>query len=84
MNGCSSNLLAAGLSTGFLLKQHLKKSFPSGDRLSGIGGSACNTLNIAAGCCTTKYRGQDYETKDRKSFFGEVADDKLSSKKRTI
>ena len=55
INGCSSNLLAVGRSAGFLLKQHLRKSFPSGDRLSGIGGSVRNTLNIAAGCSTTKY-----------------------------
>lgn len=54
INGCSSNLLAVGLKLGFLLKQHLRKSFPSGDRLSGIGGSVRNTLNIAAGCSTTK------------------------------
>jgi hypothetical protein len=49
MNGCSSSLFAVGLSVGFLLKQPLRKSFPSNDKLSGIGGSLFNTLNIAAG-----------------------------------
>jgi hypothetical protein len=47
-------MLAVGLSAGFLLKQSCRKSFPSGDRLSGIGGSTRSTLNIAAGCCITE------------------------------
>lgn len=50
MNGCSSNILADGLSAGFLRKQQSKKSFPSGDIVSGIGGVSFRTLNIAAGC----------------------------------
>jgi len=54
MNGWSSSSLAVGLSAGFLLKQHCRNSLPSWDRFSGIGGSLCKTLNIAAGCRTPR------------------------------
>lgn len=47
-NGCSSNLLAVGLSAGFRRKQHCKKSLPSGDSVSGMGGLSFKTLNNAA------------------------------------
>jgi hypothetical protein len=50
MKGCSSRTAAVGLSAGFLLKHFWRKSFPSDDNESGIGGVLCNTLNIAAGC----------------------------------
>lgn len=46
-NGCSSSVLADGRSAGFLWKQQFKKSFPSGDNISGIGGAPFKTLNIA-------------------------------------
>ena len=49
-NRCSSNTAAVGRSAGFLLKQHLRKSLPSGDNVSGIGGVSFITLNIAAAC----------------------------------
>lgn len=45
--GCSSSLLAGGRSAGFLRKQQFKKSFPSGDNVSGIDGVLFKTLNIA-------------------------------------
>lgn len=47
---CSSNMVAVGLSAGFLMKQQRKKSLPSCDIVSGIGGVSFKTLNIAAGC----------------------------------
>ena len=49
-NRCSSNMLADGLSAGFLRKQQCRKSFPSGDNVSGMGGVSLITLNIAAAC----------------------------------
>jgi hypothetical protein len=49
-NRCSSNIVAVGRSAGFLLKQSLKKSLPSGDKVSGIAGVSFITLNIAAAC----------------------------------
>lgn len=48
--GCSSNLAAVGLSAGFLLKQQRKKSLPSGESVSGMGGVSFITLNMAAAC----------------------------------
>ena len=36
--GCSSKLAADGLSAGFILRQRLKNSLPTGDNVSGIGG----------------------------------------------
>lgn len=44
--GWSRSTMAVGLSAGFLWKQHWRKSFPSGDSFSGIGGVLFNTLNI--------------------------------------
>lgn len=49
-NRCSNNIEAVGRSAGFLLKQSLKKSLPSDDNVSGIGGVSFITLNIAAAC----------------------------------
>lgn len=49
-NRCSSNVAAVGLSAGFLRKQHCKKSLPSGDSVSGMGGESFITLNMAAAC----------------------------------
>lgn len=49
-NRCSSNTLADGLSAGFLWKQKRRKSLPSGDNVSGMGGVSRITLNIAAAC----------------------------------
>ena len=49
-NRCSSNMLADGLSAGFLRKQQRRKSFPSGDNVSGMEGVSLITLNIAAAC----------------------------------
>lgn len=51
-NGWSSSLIAVGLSAGFRQKQHCKKSLPSADSVSGIGGVSFKTLNNAAGCIT--------------------------------
>jgi len=45
---------SVNLSAGFLLKPHCRNSLPSWDRFSGIGGSLCKTLNIAAGCRTPR------------------------------
>ena len=45
--GCSSSVMAEGRSAGFLRKHRRRKSFPSGDKVSGIGGSLCKILNIA-------------------------------------
>ncbi|PON34587.1 LOW QUALITY PROTEIN: hypothetical protein PanWU01x14_343060 [Parasponia andersonii] len=50
MNRCSSNLAAVGLSAGFLRKQHCKKSLPSFESISGMGGESFKTLNMAAAC----------------------------------
>lgn len=47
-NRCSNNIAAVGLSAGFLWKHDLRKSLPSGDIDSGIGGLSLMTLNIAA------------------------------------
>lgn len=47
-NRCSSNIDAVGRSAGFLWKHNLRKSLPSGDIDSGIGGLSLMTLNIAA------------------------------------
>lgn len=44
---CWSSLEADGRSAGFLRKQHSRKSFPSADKFSGIGGLLFRTLNIA-------------------------------------
>ena len=44
--GWSRSIVAVDLSAGFLWKQHWRKSFPSGDSFSGIGGALFNTLNI--------------------------------------
>jgi len=49
-NRCSNNIEAVGRSAGFLIKQSLKKSLPSGDNVSGIEGVSFITLNIAAAC----------------------------------
>lgn len=45
--GCSSNKAADERFSGFLCKHRLKKSFPSDDKDSGIGGDLLNMLNIA-------------------------------------
>lgn len=50
MNRCSNSIAAVDLSAGFLWKQHLRKSLPSGDNVSGIGGVSFITLNMAAAC----------------------------------
>lgn len=52
--GCSSSLTAEGRSSGLLWKHHWRKSFPSADNVSGIGGVLCNTLNIACAYITSK------------------------------
>lgn len=57
-NLCSSNMIAVGLSAGFLIKQQRRKSLPSGDIVSGIGGVSFMTLNIAAGCITQVANGK--------------------------
>ena len=47
---CSSNIAADDLSAGFRWKQHRKKSLPSEDNVSGMGGVSLITLNMAAAC----------------------------------
>lgn len=75
-NGWSSSLIAVGLSAGFRQKQHCKKSLPSADSVSGIGGVSFKTLNNAAGCITGTISSENQHQMELDAFDRPIVNSK--------